>query len=267
MMRNPKTESRSPRGAIKSQPCIALATTLALALSLFTGCSTSPPQTLVSAGQAEYRTFDPVVKNIEGFTVYIDPKLLDKENAEEDAAAIEMLANHLQRINILVPEARLKQLQQVGIWIDLDHFDDVEPGPYHPSKQWLIANGYDGRLAKKVHITRAASLLERGQMLKHPMVVLHELAHAYHDQFLGFDDERVLAAYKNAMDQGLYQKVLTHDGKVVQAYATTNEKEYFAEATESYFYRNDFFPFLGAELKQYDPVGYDLMVEIWGPLK
>jgi dipeptidyl-peptidase-4 len=104
-------------------------------------------------------------------------------------------------------------------------------------------------------------------MLKHPMVVLHELAHAYHDEVLGFDDPRIIAAYKQAMDKGLYDKVLTYTGREVQAYAATNEKEYFAEATEAYFYRNDFYPFLGAELKRHDPVGYDLMVEIWGPLE
>ena len=241
----------------------------AITASLFTGCASAPrqPQTLASPSKAEYKTFDPVVKQMEGFTVYVDPKLLDDENAEEDAAAVAMLANHLQRINILVPEGPLAKLHQVGIWIELDHFDDVEPGPYHPDKGWLVANGYDPRLAKKVHITRAASLLERHHMLKHPMVILHELAHAYHDQVLGFDDPRIIKAYRHAMDQGLYQKVLTYDGKEVQAYATTNEMEYFAEATEAYFYRNDFYPFLGAELKQYDPVGYGLMVEIWGPLR
>jgi dipeptidyl-peptidase-4 len=118
-----------------------------------------------------------------------------------------------------------------------------------------------------VHITRAASLLELHHMLKHPMVVLHELAHAYHDEVLGFDDPRIIAAYKQAMDKGLYDKVLTYTGREVEAYAATNEKEYFAEATEAYFYRNDFYPFLGAELKRHDPVGYDLMVEIWGPLE
>ena len=49
---------------------------------------------------------------------------------------------------------------------------------YHPSRRWLMGKGYDPRLAKKYHIPRAASLYARGQMLKHPAVVLHELAHA-----------------------------------------------------------------------------------------
>ena len=49
--------------------------------------------------------------------------------------------------------------------------------------------------------------------------------------------------------------------------STTNQMEYFAELSEAYFYRNDFYPFLNAELKQHDPVGYALMVELWGELE
>jgi dipeptidyl-peptidase-4 len=237
-----------------------------IAAAWLVGCSATQKDPAGAADKPKH--FDPVVQNMEGFTVYIDPKLLDDENAEEDAAALDMLRNHLQRINVLFAKSKAKDdLQSLGIWIEEDHDIDVEPGPYHPGKDWLIERGYDGRLENKVHITRAASLLELHHMLKHPMVVLHELAHAYHDEVLGFDDPRIIAAYKQAMDKGLYDKVLTYTGREVEAYAATNEKEYFAEATEAYFYRNDFYPFLGAELKRHDPVGYDLMVEIWGPLE
>ncbi len=266
-MRIANADCRVPRAFLNALPCVLLA----VALTLLAGCSATPPQqemqTLSSPSRADYKTFDPVVQQHEGFSLYIDPKLLDEENKQEDAAAIAMLVNHLQRINILVPEPALSKLQQVGIWIELDHFDDVEPGPYHPGADWLKENGYDTRLAKKVHVTRAASLLERHHMLKHPMVILHELAHAYHDQFLGFDDKRVKAAFDSAMQAGLYQNVMDYKGNQVKAYATTNEMEYFAEATEAYFYRNDFYPFVGAELKQYDPKAYELMVQIWGPLQ
>jgi dipeptidyl-peptidase-4 len=40
--------------------------------------------------------------------------------------------------------------------------------------------------------------------------------------------------------------------------------EYFAEGTEAYFDRNDFYPFVRAELKKHDPVLHDLLEEIWG---
>ncbi len=210
--------------------------------------------------------FNPVIKDIEGWTVHVDPKLLDGEHAKEGAHALKMLANHLQRIAILMPEDRLAAVQKLEIWIEHDH-PGINSMPYHPSVGWLTARGYDARLAKKVHVSRAAQLLSRHQMVKHPAVILHELAHAYHDQVLGFDDPRIKAAYDKAMKAGLYDEVLLYTGQKVRHYAATNHKEYFAEGTEAYFYRNDFYPFVRAELKEHDPVLHDLLEEIWGPLK
>jgi len=204
---------------------------------------------------------------MEGRTVHIDPKLLEGEHAEEGGRAVKMLGNHLQRIAILMPKERLKEMRKLEIWIEHDHAINTEPGPYHPGVGWLTERGYDPRLAKKVHVTRAASLLERHHMLKHPAVILHELAHAYHDQVLGFDEPRIKVAYDRAMKAGLYKEVLDYRGKKVRHYAATNPMEYFAEGTEAYFYRNDFYPFVRAELKEYDPGLYQLLVEIWGPLE
>jgi hypothetical protein len=217
---------------------------------------------------AEKVHFDPVIKDIEGWTVHIDPKLFDGEHAEGGARALKMLANHLQRIAILMPKERLEEMRKLELWIEHDHPDiNVEPGPYHPGAGWLIARGYDARLAKKVHVTRAASLLERHHMIKHPAVILHELAHSYHDQILGFDEPRIKAAYEKAMQAGLYDKVLLYTGQKVRAYAAADHKEYFAEGTEAYFYRNDFYPFVRAELKEHDPVLHALLEDIWGPMK
>lgn len=214
--------------------------------------------------------FDPVLQEIEGFPVFIEPALLAGEHAAVGEKSIAMLRNHLERINVLVPEPALSKLQQVGIWIEVDHpLTDVEPGPYHGGGRWLIENGYDRRLENCVHVTRAASLLERHHMLKHPFVIFHELVHAYHDEHMagGFQNQQVLAAYNNAMAKGLYDEVLDYKGRTVRAYAATNQMEYFAEISEAYFYRNDFYPFLNVELKLHDPVGYELMRQVWGDLE
>ena len=147
------------------------------------------------------------------------------------------------------------------------HHPSLGPMQYHPNIGWLRSHGHDPRLAKKVHIPRAATLLSRHQMIKHPAVVLHELAHAYHDQYLGFDDPRFVDAHRKAKEAGIYEKVLLYTGKKVRHYALTDQKEYFAEGTEAYFYRNDFYPFVRAELKEHDPVLHDLLVEVWGSLE
>jgi len=206
--------------------------------------------------------FDPVVQEIEGWTVHVDPALLKGEHAEEGARALEMLANHLQRVAILVPDPALAKLRDLEIWIERQH-PTLKAKQYHPSRGWLVDNGHDPRLARKVHIPQAKDLLSRTELLKHPAVVLHELAHAYHDQVLGFDHPEIIAAYEQAKASGTYESVLAHTGRETQHYALTNHKEYFAESTESFFYRNDFYPFVRAELKQHDPRMHDLLKQIW----
>jgi dipeptidyl-peptidase-4 len=104
-------------------------------------------------------------------------------------------------------------------------------------------------------------------MLKHPAVILHELAHAYHDQVLSFEEPEILKAYTDAMEKGIYEKSLLHTGETVKHYATTNHKEYFAEATEAYLYHNDFYPFVRAELKIHDPAAFAVMQKVWGKTK
>jgi len=128
-----------------------------------------------------------------------------------------------------------------------------------------VANRHDPRLTSKVHIPQARDLLAREQLLKHPAVVLHELAHAYHDQILSFDHPEIIAAYEKAKAAGNYENVLAHTGKRVKHYGLNNHKEYFAEGTEAFFYRNDFYPFVRAELKEHDPALQDLLIKIWEP--
>ncbi len=210
--------------------------------------------------------FDPVVRKIEGWTVYVDPAMLKGEHAKEGTRALRMLGDHLNRISIFMPADRLKRLRTLEIWIE-HHHPTLGAMQYHPGRGWLKAHGHDERLTKKVHIPRASALLSRRQLVKHPMVVLHELAHAYHDKYLGFDNPRVIAAYQKARKAGIYEKVRLYTGRTVRHYGLNNHKEYFAESTEAYFGRNDFYPFVRAELKLHDPTMHDLLVEIWGPLR
>ena len=99
------------------------------------------------------------------------------------------------------------------------------------------------------------------------LVVLHELAHAYHDQVLSFDNKAVVEAYENIKGNGSYEKVLLYTGAKVKHYGLSNHKEYFAESTEAYFGVNDFYPFVRAELKEHDPKMYSLLEKIWGPVR
>ena len=129
---------------------------------------------------------DPVAMELEGFVLAVDPALLAEASREVKERAFEALANHLQRVRYIVAEERLAELRRIPIRIDLEH-PRLRSMQYHPSREWLARNGHDPRLAKHVHIPRASELYDRRMWAKHPCVVLHELAHAYHDQVLGFD--------------------------------------------------------------------------------
>ncbi|MGE3803633.1 MAG: sialate O-acetylesterase [Gemmataceae bacterium] len=218
---------------------------------------------LMTQKKASTRFYDPVEKELEGWTILVDPGLLaQKELADK---CFKALGNHLQRIEFIVPEERVARLKKVRIWIELEN-PTLKAMQYHPGKGWLVEHGQDPRLVKHVHVPRARDLIERRTWAKHPYVVLHELAHAYHDQVLGFDDREIRAAWDAAREKGIYDKVLLFNGQTVKHYALTSPMEYFAESTEAYFGVNDFYPFVRAELKQHDPVMYSIQEKVWGPV-
>jgi hypothetical protein len=218
-----------------------------------------------AAAETPRSFYDPIEREIEGWTIVLDPQLLADANKQESEAALQALANHLQRIRYILPQEKVKQLQGLRIWVDWNHA--LGNMQYHPDRGWLTNNGHDPRLAKHVHIPRAKQLLDPSQWAKHPYVVLHELAHAYHDQVLGFDHPDIIRVFDQAVASQAYEEVLLYTGRRVKHYALTNHKEYFAESTEAYLGVNDFYPFVRAELKQHDPRMYELLQQIWGTVK
>jgi hypothetical protein len=156
-------------------------------------------------------------------------------------------------------------LRHVPIRLDLTHGALIS-AQYHPGAGWLRKNGYDATLVHCVHIPDAAYFVSPKMSYEQPWAVLHELAHAYHDQVLGFDEPRILAAWKRFVDSGKYKSVPHMNGHMRPHYGLTNEKEFFAEMTETYFGMNDFYPFNSAELRRDEPELFGLMRGIWGKL-
>ncbi|QJW98298.1 anthrax toxin lethal factor-related metalloendopeptidase [Frigoriglobus tundricola] len=203
------------------------------------------------------------VKKIEGWTVRVDDRLLTAPNDEVGTRAIRYLESKLGDIKTVLPADKVKKLQTVTIVLDLTH-GDLGPMQYHPSADWLKANGYSTDLAKCVHLPRADDVATKRNTADMPWVILHELAHAYHDQVLGFDEPRIIEAYEKYKKSGRGEKTLLFTGERTKHYALTDHKEFFAEMTESYFGTNDFFPFNRAELKESEPEIYELMAHVWG---
>ena len=204
-------------------------------------------------------------RNIEGWNVRIDNRLLAGESAPIGEQALKVLNAKLVDITLIVPEAPLAKLRGFTIEMDLN-YGALSSMQYHGEVDWLKENGYSENLARCVHIPIAEHLMSPTENRRMPLVILHELSHAYHDQVLGFEEPRVKEAWKKFCESGKYKNVLTSPGYLRDHYGLTNQMEFFAEMTETYFGSNDFFPFVVGELKQTEPTIYALMTEIWGPI-
>ena len=193
-------------------------------------------------------------RSLEGWNVRVDKRLLD-------GPAFDLLRDELKEIVRLVPAKAVDALRKVPIWLCQDEGTGAG-AEYHPDKGWLEKNGYNPDKAKAVEIGDAADFLR--EIKRQPVMVLHELAHAYHDQELGFGHPKIKAAYDAAVKAGTYESVLFWNNKKVRHYALTDHKEYFAEATEAFFGQNDFYPFVKAELREHDPEIARVLTEVWG---
>ena len=108
------------------------------------------------------------------------------------------------------------------------------------------------------------------ETIRMPCFALHELAHSYHDRVLpgGFGNAEIKTAYDRAKASGKYDKVERWYGNgrantFERAYAMTNPMEYFAECSEAFFCRNEFFAITRDELKIHDPEMFELLQRLW----
>jgi hypothetical protein len=198
-------------------------------------------------------------RTLEGWTVRVNKSLLE-DQADLGRRALRLLELKLYDLSTAVPAKACAELRKVPIWLGVD--DGHAPcSEYHVSESWLRENGFNPEKAKAVEIGNASLFIEwsKGQ----PSMVLHEMAHAYHDRVLGRAHAGVAQAYAAAVESKKYESVLRNNGQVERAYAITDAAEYFAESSEAFFGTNDYYPFVAVELRQHDPKMFELLKEVW----
>jgi len=217
------------------------------------------------AGVAQAEAYDAITsykqETIHGFQILINSEVLQHE-----AYAAKMrkeLTSQLAAIIKVLPDEHLAELRKVTIWVE---WQAKEKGAaeFHPSEKWLVDNGYNPRKTRAIELCNTVNFVNWSRSAQ-PWMVMHEMAHAYHFRVLGEDNRDVATAFKQAKKSQTYDSVKHVNGEKQRAYAMKNNKEYFAEITEAYLGKNDFYPFTCEELKQHDPVGYQLMQDCWSP--
>lgn len=207
-----------------------------------------------------YPTSGYTIREIRGWQCYFAADLTTQK--ELDTQVCELPDHQLCKVTYALPEPVVERLREVKIWIQRkDPY--VDGVCYHPSVEWLREHGVNPDKEKSIDIPNAEYFLT--EVARQPMMILHELAHAWQDRFLpdGYGNAEIQNAYQKAMQAGIYEQSLCNDDHTSKAYGATNPMEYFAELSECYFGENDFFPFVRIELKKHDPTGYAMVEKLW----
>jgi hypothetical protein len=134
---------------------------------------------------------------IEGWQVLINGDFLKGQRELADRT-LTLLRYQLFQITRVVPRGVLSKLRKIRIWVE-----ENEPHhpcmTYHPDPKWLREHGMSPEKARCVELANARTFLE--WTIQQPWMLLHELSHGYHHQFLeaGFENPQVKAVYQNAM--------------------------------------------------------------------
>jgi hypothetical protein len=235
-------------------PAAAIALLLAVAALAWSMAGAAEPE-------APHETRD-----LLGWTLHVNKSLVASA-PEATATAVALLEKQLAEVVRVVPPAAVAKLRETPLWFSPEYPGVPPRAEFHPDAGWLRNNGRDPAMARAIEFTNIRIFPQECERM--PNFALHELAHAYHFRVLGFDDPAIKEAFDRARAAGLYDKVEQHHGNgrpnsLGRAYAMSDEKEYFAETSEAYFSRNDFFPFTRDELAAHDPRMLRVLETAWG---
>ena len=123
------------------------------------------------------------VIKIEGWSVHVDTSLLEGKHKKTGDLALKIVGQRLHQITLKIPSKPLKKMQEVPIYLDRKH--PIGGAHFHPDGKWLADHGYDPAMAKAVQIADVGRLIQSARRPSGGEVLIHELAHAYHNRVLG----------------------------------------------------------------------------------
>jgi len=204
-------------------------------------------------------------QSLEGFTLMVSQATLDADVSGYDRKPMDVLEKELETVVGLMTAKQVETLRRLVLWIEWDEKTELTNGRngtavavYYGGHQLeLHRRGMQPLKAKTITLLSLKGLAEEHQPKRDSgrCVLLHEMAHAVHDQLLGSDHAGIRQAFAQATERKLYD---------AKQYIATNEAEFFAEATCAYFDQLHHFPKTRSELKSHDPSTFKLLEGIWG---
>lgn len=251
----------------RSAACTKVARALAPAADHHHSAATHHPPA-ARGHSALARDYKYAVHDVCGWQVHV--------NAGMDAALTDRtlgtMREDLAAVRELLPPAALATVLTVHFYVNAETVYGAEGAApvhgrgmcFHMSPEWLSSNGNNPDKAGAIEIYRAEDYLDWRS--HQPVMLLHELSHAYHHASGPALDARIRACFDAAAASGRYEAVdyVCTPGAKARAYALTNHTEFFAELSEAFWGRNDYFPFTRADLAAFDPKAYAMLREAWG---
>lgn len=229
---------------------------------------TDPPAKKDTRPPAKKEKGEPVAgyktHKIEGFTFLISEEALGQDVSGYEKKPLEALQMECAAlVKVLTPKT-VDLMRGLTIWVEWD--EQVKLGNGRGGNSLAVYSGGDAAqmaregkhpLRAKTITIHSLKLLTQGRQPKTDRgdcVLLHEFAHAVHDQMLGFNNPAIKNAYQQAMERKLYDK---------DQYVATNEHEFFAELSCAYLDKLRYFPYNRADLKKHDPASYKVIETAW----
>jgi hypothetical protein len=202
-----------------------------------------------------------------------------RDNVQQSIA---LFHRQVDRVSRAFPKPALDRLKYTKIWINWRHYQfskeehlGLSAAEYVPQSCKWADDERISSLSGKVVLYASDCVKtprEDGYESRYPFILVHELAHAYHDKELGFGNSDVLGAFHEAVQKKLYSRFgvdeFAPEGSKYTcedlAYACINHREYFAELTVAYLSQNPYFLSNRFDLRRDDPRGFALMARIWG---
>jgi len=203
-------------------------------------------------------------KKVEGFTLIVHPET-ERHEGEFKKPPSEVLELELKLLSQILNPRALAAVKRLPFWVEWDESVDLGNGrrggtviAYYLSADQFSARrlGEHPLRSKTITICNLKTLtaLHQPGVDKGQCILLHEVAHAVHDQLIGFNNPEIISAYQQAMNRKLYEPGL---------YAASSYREFFAEMTCAYLDRLDYFPRNRADLKKHDPQTYKMIEKFW----